>query len=278
MRLFGRRIAITIGVGGGQAARFTGHSMSFQVKKSLRGGKPNTADVEIRNLSDETRSRFETARREVIRIETGYEEETAVIFEGEVRKCWTERDGPTLRTKIEAADGEHAIRTARVNRGFGRGTSLGQVIEHVGSALGVGTGNLRDLARTVGFEGLGREFSEGAVVSGPAHRELSGLLDSAGLDWSIQDRVLQLLPRGRALNRTAIRLAPSTGLIGSPTVDTEGVLKATAKLIPGLAPGRLVSIDAEFVSGVFRILRATYTGDTMGNEWEADIEGRAPRA
>lgn len=276
-RLFNRRAVVTIGIGSGQAARLDGHSMRFEVNKTLTR-EPNTAEIEIRNLSDTTRSRFESAQNQVVRIEAGYEEETAVIFEGELRKAWSVRDGPTLLTMIEAADGERAMRRARVNRGFAAGTSLGSVIEHVGRSLGVGVGNLVEQARTSGFEGLGRAFAEGTVVSGPSHRELSGLLDSAGLDWSVQDRVLQILPRGRSLDRTAVRLSSGTGLIGSPSIDSEGLMKADVLLIPSIAPGRLVQVDGEFVAGLYRVSRATYTGDTMANEWQIAIEGKVPRA
>jgi hypothetical protein len=274
--LFGRRVAVTVGIGGGQALRVTGLDVAFRVSKTL-AREPNTAEVQLWNLAPSTRQRFEAVKRQRIRIEAGYGDGLGVIFEGDLRKGASHRDGPAVVTTLEAADGERAYRGARVNRSFGPDTSLRSVIESVARSLGLGLGNLDEVS-DADFEGLGQSYAEGTVVSGPARDELDGLLRSAGIEWLIQDGVLQLLVRDRALRATAVRLTPGTGLVESPSLDSENVLRARALLQPGIYPGRKVVVESEFITGTYRVQRAEYLGDTRGGDWIVEIEGKVAGA
>jgi hypothetical protein len=269
-RLFKRRVIVTVG-----QFKIDGLRIGFQVSKSLRR-EPNTATIQIHNLSETTRGILEASESIPTTLEAGYESGTFVIFRGDLRTARTERSGTNLITTVESGDGERAQRQSRVNTGFGPGTSLGSVLESVGKSMKVGVGNLVEQVKTKGFEGLGSIFSEGVVVSGSAGNELTGLTRSAGLDWSIQDGNLQLLPRGSALPRAAVRLTPQTGLIGAPSVDSKGNLKATGKMIAGLFPGALVVVESERVTGTYRIEKAQYSGDTRSQEFKIDIEGKVP--
>lgn len=269
-RLWKRIGRLTVG-----EQRFEGIDFRFTVTKTL-DREPNTAEVEVYGLSRSTRRSIEEVDGQPVRIEAGYDNDTGVhvIFQGQLRKGFSSRQGPEIATTIEAADGERAHRSSRINRSFGSGTNLVSVIRSVGESMGVGIGNLVERIGTSGFEGLGNVFEEGVVVSGPSHRELGGLLNGAGLEYSIQDGNLQLLEAGQPLTNLSVRLSSDTGLIESPSVDTEGVLKAKSLIMPQLNPGAKVHIDSDFVNGFFRITKSTYTGDTKGNEWFVDMEGK----
>ena len=273
-KLFRRTAALTIGT-----LRLVELDFSFNIEKSL-DREPNTAEIQVYNLSETSRKAIEQTARQRVQLEAGYQQPagTRVIFDGDLRKAHSRREGPDVVTEVEAADGERAYRTARVNRSFGAGTSLGSVIQSIGRSLGVGVGNLAELATQAGFEGLGQLFSEGTVTSGPAREEFSGLLDSAGIEWSIQDNTLQLLPRGQALAGTAVVLSSDTGLVESPSVDSEGVATAKMLMIPDVFPGRKVQIESEFVRGLYRVTKAKFIGSTFGTEWFIEIEGKPIRA
>jgi len=272
--LFERRAALVAGIGSGQAIRIESLDFSFQVVKNLRR-EPNTAEIKIYNLAPSSRESLEAAEEQRIRLETGYREDVHTIFEGDLRKASSTREGPDIVTTIEGGDGERAFRQARTNRSFGEGTSVRSVIEDVAGGMGLGVGNLEAQTTGAGFEGLGSIYSEGTVVSGSSRESLTGLCRSIGLEWSVQDGNLQLLPFRTALRQTAVLLSPQTGLVGSPSIDSENVLEAKALIIPGIFPGRKVDVRAEFVTGVYRVTKATYQGSTFGAEWYVTIQGRA---
>ena len=81
------------------------------------------------------------------------------------------------------------------------------------------------------------------------------------------------LDRGKALSSTAVRLAPETGLIGSPTVDKDGILEATMQMIPDIRCGGLVTSDARRVKGAYRIEEAEWVGDSSGADWGITVRG-----
>ena len=264
--LFDRRAALVAGIGEGRGIRIADLDFTFTVVKNLRR-QPNTAKIEVYNLAESSRRSLEAAQNQRIRLECGYKSDLYVIFEGDLRKAYSTRRGPDIVTSIEGGDGERGYRSARTNRSFGNGTTLRSVIEEVGRSMGFGVGNLAEQATGAGFEGLGNQYVEGTVISGAARDILTGLARSAGLEWSVQDGNLQLLPFNTPLRQTAIRLSSSTGLVESPSIDSENILKAKSLIIPGLFPGRKVSVDAEFVNGIYRVTKATYKGSTFGQEW-----------
>lgn len=282
-RLFKRAAALTIGIGSGQALRFTGLDFNFSVKKSL-DRSPNTAEIQIINLSRSSRNQIEQSERERIQLEAGYETEggLSTIFVGDKRKASSQRVGVDIVTTIEGADGERAARGRRVNQSFGIGTTIDSVVETLGGLLGgeggIGLGNITELTRSsLDFEGNGTEFPEGTVVSGAALEEMRAIVQASGAELSIQDQNFQILRRGQAVPDVAVLLRADTGLVESPSVDSEGVVSARSLIIPGIFPGRQVEISSEFVSGFFRVEKATYTGDTSVGalEWFVDIEAKA---
>lgn len=282
-RLFNRTAALTVGIGSGQALRFTGVDFKFGVQKSL-DRSPNTAEIEVFNLSQASRNQIEEQEIQRVQLEAGYAGEggTSVIFVGDKRKAWSRRDGVDIVTTIEAADGERAARGRRVNQSFGPGTTVDSVLESVagvfGGEDGIGLGNLTALTRnSLEFEGNGAEFPEGTVASGAALGVMRGIAAGAGAELSIQDQNFQILRRGKALPDEAVKLDSTTGLIESPSADSEGLVTARSLIIPGIFPGRLVAIKSEFVGGLFRVEKATYTGDTSTGaaEWYIDIEAKA---
>jgi hypothetical protein len=97
------------------------------------------------------------------------------------------------------------------------------------------------------------------------------VLRSLGLTYSIQNGVLQVLRRGQALQNTAVRLVPGSGLVDYPSRSADGKVLAKCLLIPDIYPGRKVSFDVPGLSGFFRIREAKYTGDTAGQDWYASI-------
>ncbi|NBP03538.1 MAG: hypothetical protein EBU90_26285 [Proteobacteria bacterium] len=261
MSVFGRRWRVQVG-----DLDVSDLDIAFEIKRTLRA-RPGEAKIKIFNLGSPHRAALTTARRPIVQLDP-----PPLLFRGDARKIEVERDGSDWVTSITAGDGEYAIRTARASTSFAPGTTLADAIRSLGTAMGVGVGNLSSANSATSTVLL-----EGAVARGPASAELTRLCASAGLSWSVQDGILQLLPIGRALSRVAVSLSPSTGLVESPQRSRGSTVKAKALLLPDLVPGRLVALESEAVRGVFRLEEVSYAGETRGTDWYADLTLRPPR-
>lgn len=272
--LFGRVCRLSIGSLG-----LEGFDVTFRVKRSL-WSFVNSAEISVYNLSLEHRNQiYLNARRrrfDVVRLEAGYKDATWLLFRGDVRVAKTDREGPNWITRITAADGMRGVQTGRVYRSFAPGATVDTVLRALADALGVGVGNAADAVRQASLNRVGDRFPSGTVLAGSAARELTRLTASAGLEWSIQDGVLQVLPVRGSLRTTALRLTPSTGLLTPPITGINRLTTFQAALLPDLVPGRrVVTAETEGSRGDFTIVSAEYTGATAGEDWTASLVCRA---
>lgn len=254
--------------------------VSFEVERSTRP-TPNAATIRVWNLSRDSQALVEGAGGALVVLEAGYVGERAEIFRGTVLRARagqrtgspkSERDGPDVVTTIEATDGGLEYRRARVARGYSAGVSVATVLRDLAGALGVGEGNLREVEALGELDGGARTFPEGTVISGSASGEMTRILRSLGLRWSVQHGALQILQRGAALQTRAVRLSSSTGLVGSPEVGTGGRVTARALLTPELWPGRRVRLEADRIQGQLVARAIRYEGDSHADPWYAVAE------
>lgn len=266
MTVFGRRWRVQVG-----DLEVSDLDLEFSVKRTLRT-RPGECTIKVFNLGAPHRAALLSARRPIVQLSAGYDP-PPLLFRGDARKIEVSRDGSDWITTITAGDGEHAIRTARTSTAFAPGTLLADAVRSLAASMGLGLGNASGAAALTSAV-----LPEGAVVRGNAAQELTRLCSSAGLSWSVQDGVLQLLAVGRALSRVAVELSPDTGLVESPEKGKGGTVKARALLLPDLVPGRLVSLRSEVVTGTLRVEEVECTGDTRGDDWYASLTLRPPRA
>jgi len=271
MRLFRRAWTVSVGTLG-----LSAFDLRFEVRRTL-SSKPNTAEIELYNLSETSRGQIAQAADGLVRLEAGYEEGKTLLFSGALREAKSTHEGVDWITKVSARDGGAQIRQARVLRSFGANARVEDVVKTLAETLGVGVGNASDALRAATLDRVGAYFPEGTVLSGSAATELDHLTRSVGLTWSVQDGVLQLLTRGRALQGQAVRLTSDTGLVDTPTVSRGGKVQAKALLIPDLTPGRRVQIESRTVTGVYRVAAVAYRGETRGQDWYADLECEVER-
>lgn len=251
--------------------------VSFEIERDLRPS-PNKATVKLWNLTRDHQSQIEQAARAQVIVEAGYEQDRGLrqLFRGELFRgrggagVGTAGEGAVNAvTTVEARDGGVEFQQARVSQGFEPDVDVATVVRACARAMGVGLGNVDEVLASAELEAGGNTFPEGTVLSGQASRELSRVLEALGLTWSIQHGLLQLLSRGQGLDRQAVRLAPETGLVGSPEVGTRGRVKVTALLSADIWPGRPVVLDSDRVSGRYLARAATYSGDSHGQPWYA---------
>lgn len=284
MSVLRRRVwSVTIGTKVGSlevGLNVSGHRCEFKIDKTIEA-KPNTCVLRIWNLSREQRSALVEQRpaegktRGIpVRISAGYEETgPALLFLGDLRIATNTRQGADWISTIESGDGEAAKQNARLNVAYGPGTDPAVALRAIVKALGLDPGNSAKAAAALKAGGVAKLFAQRAILSGSAWQHAQDFCRSADLEFSVQEGAIQITKRGETIEGRVVRLSPETGLIGSPSVDAKGILTATSLLQDGLSPGRLVVLDSPSTQGNFRIERTSYTGDTHGQPWYAEIEG-----
>ena len=280
--LLGRSFKLTIGAPNNPALsasvafndqNATGYDVSgldceFSIEKTLKP-EPNTLDLRVYNLSETNRRLFEGSQKLTVKLEAGYAGETALLWLGEARAAWSTREGPDIVTHIESGDGEKEHRKSRIQLCYGPKVPTATALDAICQALGVGLGNTQQAMAALQAKGL---KTINGSISGSAARRLTDICRSAGLEWSIQNGALQILPIGQLAQATGFLLSAQTGMIGSPTVDNNGIVSVQCLITPGIIPGSLLTLAGEFIQGSYRVERCKWVGQTWGQDWTMGLE------
>jgi len=279
MELFGRECRLVVGtrelrgLTKDRPAGNPGLSVSFRVERSL-GSDPNTAEIQVVNLSEASRRELEMHEKVSVRLDAGLGGRAPTIFLGELRTAPSTYEAPNWYTVISSGDGDTALK-ARAAASFQAQVALPEIIEAIAKAMGVGIGNALTVAKKAKFSDGSNVFLESAIITGSAKDELDRVLRGTNLEWSVQDGVLQLLERNQPVRQEAVLLTKESGLVRSPTVDRDGVISARSLMNGELVPGVIVTIRSVTGERTLRVARAVYIGDTAGNDWYVDIAGKA---
>jgi hypothetical protein len=263
---------------------------SFDVRQFDRQS-PNTADILVYNLSDNTKMKLSREFTKVS-LRAGYESNFAPIFEGTIRQFRSGRSSPTdTYLNIRAGDGDIAYTQGVMQVTLSAGATAEDMINSILQALaplGVTRGQV---------VGLPPERSIRAVVlSGMIREVLRELCQGWRLSWSIQNGRLDIRPSENAVDtRSPIVLNSVTGLIGRPEQTIDGV-RARALLNPQITVARTLQIDNKSIQqgqydlsnfgpvqndaldrvritedGLYRVVAVDHVGDTHGQEWYSEI-------
>lgn len=248
--------------------------VTFRVTRNLKS-EPNEAEIKLYNLAPDSRAALEQPKTVPVLLEVGYHAEVHSIFNGKMRNAVTMRDGASIITTLTTGDGDQAVGGGRAFVNVPAKVTPAQLLEFASKgiqAAGIGIGNLQAAQgqATATFGGPAR------TLHGSAERVFTDVCTMNGMNWSIQDGNLQVLKIGANVKQEAgaVKLSSDTGLIGSPSVDTKGIMKCKALIQPGLLPGLPVIIDGEFVKGAYRIEEVEFTGDTWDTDWYVEVTAR----
>jgi hypothetical protein len=246
---------------------------TFKVTKNLKA-EPNKVEIKVWNLARDTRKALETPKAVVVQLDVGYGTDLHTIYLGQLRAAISARegDGTDIVTSISSGDSEDAFGFGRCLVSVPAKASPAKILASAFQGLqaaGVGAGNVQTAQGQATAS-----YNSARVLHGNAAKVADDVTRANGMEWSVQNGKLQILPIGAAVGEQAVLLNSDTGMVGTPSVDTKGVLKVRALIQPDLEPGRLVQMDAEFVKGTYRIEEAEYSGETWGDDWTVELTGR----
>lgn len=267
-----------------------GLNVWFSVKKSLKARSPQTCDVRLMNLSDATRKAIEQSAQPLgppgggapgadntatpVKIVAGYVGGTSTVFLGQLRSAQTTTDGATTTTELQTGDGDAAAILARSTHCFGAGANAYMVAQQLIKDMGCGAGNIATVATILKGSPV---YQKGVVLKGNSLDHLCDLALNCGLEVTLQSGNLQWVSMGQPLAGQAYLLQTTptnTGVIGSPSVDTKGVLSIETLMMPGIVPGIPIVVKTDYISGLYRITSVETTGDIRGEDWRHSIEAK----
>lgn len=284
-KLFGRGIKCTIGIPNNPHLDITadfndtnssgldvsGLDIEFTADKSLKP-EPNNCLVRIWNLTDQHRKQLANVSKLTLKLEVGYQSALHQIYLGETRAAYTTRDGADLITHIESSDGAKEMATSRLLQPVGARVPAATALTAICNALGVETGNMPSVIKQL-QETWEVPVLNGSSLTGNAAERLTDFCRSAGLEWSIQDGALQIIPIGDILTgqnpnfSAAYNINADTGMIGSPTLDNKGIVTVQTLIIPGIFPGVQISLESLQFQGAYRVQRCRWHGATFNQDW-----------
>lgn len=289
MKLFDRRYKLSIDDG---KLEITQLHVEFRIAKSITK-EPNKAEIKVYNLTASQRGELEKNRNRMgslanpikLEFEAGYKDKTSVIFSGNIRTIYSERQGADIITTFASADGIAQVRLARVSFSVKKGTGILDTVKQIAKKGDLSIGNLEKAITSASISSLGSTFPEGTTIDGSAYDELQRIVESAGFEVSMQNGVLQFKPQGKAVGGELLDLASDSGLIDSPTVEVnqdpgkpakgEKYVRAKALIVPGLFPGRGVRLKSEGFNGDYEVVTVEYQGQLAGNDWYANLKLRS---
>lgn len=306
--LFNRVVSLVIGQEGGRGRELQGLRISFSIQKGSTKS-PNKATCKIWNMNPDTRAAVEVIGNVLI-LKAGYAEDLGLvqIFAGEVTRALTVREGADWVTELEMQDGFSEFRDTKASISFGKGAPVLQVVQNIAAKFDLPVRPLPD-------DVAGKQYKDGFAFAGKARDAMDKACEHLGLEWSIQNREIQIIKKGGYFKQRAIVLSPESGLVGSPareqktmtekaaakegitrkqkgvqvinTLDEKGEpeeklqvngFKVKSLLQPILEPGGYVQLKSKGIDGEFlKIEELTHNGDTHGNEWQTEITLRYPK-
>jgi len=279
---FNRSASITIGPVAGQGINVTRLRINFVVKKT-NNKEPNEAEIKVYNLSrasrEELDKNLEAEEGAKVFLNAGYTEGEGedVVFIGDVTKISHTIDRPDIITTIEAQDGQKNLSSVDASLSFPTGTSARTILQTLLNLYP----NKNDLANLV-FPDI--SIQNGFSLAGLAQDGLDKITSLLGLDYSVQNDEIRLIPLNGSNGTLAILLSATTGLINSPeriNDETEKSLgKSTVKnpgwrltslLQPKIIPGGRVAVTSEDISAntIFTVVSVEHRGDTHVGEFNS---------
>jgi len=281
----------------GDALNLAGLSINFAIKKT-DGQTPNIAAIRVYNLNDDTLKRI---KKEFTRVtlQAGYESNYGVIFDGNVKQFTEGRENVVDHyLDIQAADGDESYNFAVVNATLSAGAKQRDQIEAAAKTMqqlgGTGTGYISE-------DTEGEALPRGKVMYGMARDYIRQSSQTAGCSWTIQNGKIQVVPLTGILPGQAVVLNSKSGLIGAPEQTNDGI-KFRCLINPQLVIGGKVQINEKDIlraklddqpvkpkkdgslpekkqpaqiqhDGFYRLITATISGNTRGNDWYIDGVG-----
>lgn len=244
----------------------------------VKSGSPskNEAKIKVWGMKREDMEALTTTsfralgvRKSFMEIQAGDSDLLSTAFKGEITGAWVVLHEGQPYFRVESCSGYYPAIAPSSPRSFQGPTGVSGIMAGLASEMGYA------------FEDGGVDSLIGnPYLCGTAMQQAQALADAAGIEWGVDDGVLWIAPRDEARAGEAPLLSPSSGLIGYPTFDKEG-LRARCLWTPSVQLGGLIQVQSSVKAacGTWRVhgLRHHLQALHPGGKWETQIAATWPK-
>ncbi|MES2498923.1 MAG: hypothetical protein V4570_00190 [Pseudomonadota bacterium] len=252
---------------------------------------PNTADIRVYNVSEQTAQAVEREFERVV-LQAGYEGGFGIIFDGQIKQVRRGRESQTdTFIDITCADGDSAYNFSVSAFSLAAGSTPKDAVSEILKDMaerGISKGFIPDLP--------GNPLPRGKIFYGMSKDKMREIAKNTNTSWSIQDGKLQMVPLTTYMPGEIPVLTGATGVIGLPE-QTQNGIRLKVLLNPAIKIGQAVKLDNASIQkfkyslsitqeasnllneqsnkinndGLYYVMIADHTGDTRGNEFYTDL-------
>ena len=281
-------------IGQNEASRGAIDLSELRFRFSVKRGDiqtPNTADIRVYNVSEQTAQGIEKEYERVV-LQAGYEGNFGIIFDGQIKQVRRGRESQTdTYIDITCADGDSAYNFSVSAFSLAAGSTPNDAVSEVLKDMterGISKGFIPDLP--------GNPLPRGKVFYGMSRDKMREIAKNTDTSWSIQDGKLQMVPLTTYLPGEVPVLTSATGVIGLPE-QTQNGIRLKILLNPAIKIGQAVKLDNASIQkfkyslsipqeasnllseqsnkinndGLYYVMIADHAGDTRGNEFYTDL-------
>jgi len=261
--------------------KIAGLAIEFTLSKTV-GGEPNEGEITIWNLDEGTANDIRVSGKEIY-IRAGYEENSGVIFSGDIRNV---SQGRTHSGKLGAIKSE----VQNVQKGVNYltkikiGGNYRKLTESYFAKSYKGTSDIRtiatDAAKAIGLaiDGLGflpAKTFEDFAFSGRA-ADLLDLITSEPYpsSWYEDNGVIHFHGFGTPITEVVHRISESSGLLGAPELLEDGI-RLTTMLNPAITLAHLIELESAQLpqaNGEWKIRSLEYSANNREDDHLIEIE------
>jgi hypothetical protein len=281
--LFNRVVEFEVGKPGQEGFIFRDLKIAFSITKTA-DSNANPGRVTITNLSKTTRDRLKDEGL-IYKLRVGYAglNEIPLIKEissGDVLDISTQRSGTEIVTNFKIGEGTKVLAEKTLDKSFEEGISFGSVIDEFAKALDVTKGAIEGITQEV--------FNSGYSATGKVKDRLDELTRKQGLEWSVQNGELIILPEDGKTTEQAVLLTQETGLLKAfrekknKTGQTAlvDIIRFSCLLNPDIKVGREIAIfsaldeigESIFLPAFFKVRKVTFSGDNKDGKFTCEGE------
>ena len=273
------RITLRAGDFGGKGNTKVINGLATKVKIEKTGPPDfNKATIEICGLKYEDIEPLSTlsfkpltTAKNVIEIHAGNEKDgLSLAFQGEITTASADFNGaPDVWMKFEAITGYYGEVTAQGPSAIKGSQSASSFIEQQAKNMGY---SFRD-------DGVTTQLKN-AVFNGSPMEQARAAARQVGAELFLDDGVLILSPSGGGKQGNAVKLSKTTGMLGYPILNNEGV-EIKALYNPAFKLGGLIEVESIVpkASGTWRIIKLSHELHAFcvgGGPWESKITAFLP--